>query len=79
MHECAQTSRPPSTTIWQLRSEKALQSATFCRPSKPQLGATVGIDSMEVEAYEQGEKRMSWRLLLETAKQLKATPRFFFQ
>jgi hypothetical protein len=32
-----------------------------------------------VLAYEQGEKRMSCKLLLETAKQLNATPRFFFQ
>jgi ribosome-binding protein aMBF1 (putative translation factor) len=52
---------------------------TFCGLSKQQLGARLGIDPVEVEAYEQGEKRMSCRLLLETAKQLKATPRFFFQ
>jgi hypothetical protein len=51
----------------------------FCGLSKPQLGARLGIDLAEVEAYEQGEKRMSCKLLLETAKQLKATPRFFFQ
>jgi hypothetical protein len=50
----------------------------FCGVSKRQLGARLGIDPVEVEAYEQGEKRMSCRLLLETAKQLKATPRFFF-
>jgi hypothetical protein len=36
-------------------------------------------DTADVSAYEQGEKRMSCKLLLETAKQLKATPRFFFQ
>ena len=51
----------------------------FCGLSKQQLGARLGIDPVEVDAYEQGEKRMSCRLLLETAKQLKATPRFFFQ
>jgi ribosome-binding protein aMBF1 (putative translation factor) len=51
----------------------------FCGLSNQQLGARLGIDPVEVEAYEQGEKRMSCRLLLETAKQLKATPRFFFQ
>jgi ribosome-binding protein aMBF1 (putative translation factor) len=51
----------------------------FCGLSKQQLGARLGVDPMEVEAYEQGEKRMSCRLLLETARQLKATPRFFFQ
>ena len=51
----------------------------FCGLSKQQMGARLGINSMEVEAYEQGEKRMSCKLLLETAKQLKATPRFFFQ
>ena len=51
----------------------------FCRLSKQQLGARLGINPVEVEAYEQGEKRMSCSILLETAKQLKATPRFFFQ
>lgn len=51
---------------------------TLCGLSKQQLAARLGIDSAEVEAYEQGEKRMSCKLLLETAKQLKATPRFFF-
>jgi hypothetical protein len=51
----------------------------FCGLSKQQLGARLGINPVEVEAYEQGEKRMSCRLLLETAKQLKAKPRFFFQ
>jgi ribosome-binding protein aMBF1 (putative translation factor) len=51
----------------------------FCGLSKQQLGARLGIDSMEVEAYEQGERRMRCKLLLETAKQLKAAPRFFFQ
>ena len=52
---------------------------SLCRLSKQQLGTRLGIDSADVEAYEQGEKRMSCQLLLETAKQLKATPRFFFQ
>ena len=51
---------------------------TFCGFSKQQLGARLGIGLMELEAYEQGEKRMSCGLLLETAKQLKAAPRFFF-
>jgi hypothetical protein len=51
----------------------------FCGLAQQQLGARLGIDPVEVEAYEQGGKRMSCRLLLETAKQLKATPRFFFQ
>ena len=51
----------------------------FCGLSKQQLGVRLGIDPVEVEAYEEGERRMSCRLLLETAKQLKATPRFFFQ
>ena len=46
---------------------------------KAQLGARLGIASADVEAYEHGEKRMGCKLLLETAKQLKATPRFFFQ
>jgi hypothetical protein len=51
----------------------------LCGLSKQQLGARLGVDPLEVEAYEQGERRMSCRLLLETARQLKATPRFFFQ
>jgi ribosome-binding protein aMBF1 (putative translation factor) len=52
---------------------------SLCGLSRQQLGARLGIDSGDVEAYEQGEKRMSCRFLLETAKQLKAAPRFFFQ
>jgi hypothetical protein len=51
----------------------------LCGLSKLQLGARLGIDTAAVSAYEQGEKRMSCKLLLETAKQLKAAPRFFFQ
>lgn len=51
----------------------------FCGLSKQQLGVRLGINLIEVEAYEQGEKRMSCGLLLETGKQLKASPRFFFQ
>jgi transcriptional regulator with XRE-family HTH domain len=52
---------------------------TLCGLSKLQLGARLGIDTADVSAYEQGEKRMSCKLLLETAKRLKAAPRFFFQ
>jgi ribosome-binding protein aMBF1 (putative translation factor) len=52
---------------------------SLCGLSKQQLAARLGIDSTDVDAYEQGKKRMSCKLLLETAKQLKAHPRFFFQ
>ena len=52
---------------------------TLCGLSKQQLGARLGIASADVEAYEQGEKRMGCKLLLEMSKQLKAMPRFFFQ
>jgi ribosome-binding protein aMBF1 (putative translation factor) len=52
---------------------------SLCGLSKLQLGARLGIDTADVSACEQGEKRMSCKLLLETAKQLNATPRFFFQ
>ena len=52
---------------------------SLCGFSKQQLGARLGLAAAEVDAYEQGEKRMSCRLLLEAAKQLKASPRFFFQ
>jgi ribosome-binding protein aMBF1 (putative translation factor) len=52
---------------------------SLCGISKLQLGARLGIDTADVSAYEQGEKRMSCKLLLETAKQLKVSPRFFFR
>jgi ribosome-binding protein aMBF1 (putative translation factor) len=52
---------------------------SLCGLSRQQLGVRLGIHSRDVEAYEQGEKRMGCKLLLETAKQLKAAPRFFFQ
>jgi ribosome-binding protein aMBF1 (putative translation factor) len=52
---------------------------SLCGLSKPQLGARLGVDTADMSAYEQGEKRMSCKLLLETARQLKAAPRFFFQ
>jgi DNA-binding transcriptional regulator YiaG len=51
----------------------------LCGLSQQQLAARIGTDPSEVEAYEQGAKRMSCSLLLQTAKQLSATPRFFFQ
>lgn len=51
----------------------------FCGLSKQQLGVRLGIASADVDAYEQGAKRISPSLLLETAKQLKAHPRFFFR
>jgi transcriptional regulator with XRE-family HTH domain len=52
---------------------------SLCGLSRLQLTARLGIDTADVSAYEQGEKRMSSKLLLEAAKQLNATPRFFFQ
>jgi DNA-binding transcriptional regulator YiaG len=52
---------------------------SLCGLSKLQLAARLGIDTADVSAYEQGEKLMSCKLLVEAAKQLNATPRFFFQ
>lgn len=52
---------------------------SLCGISKLQLGARLGIDAEDVSACEQGEKRMSCKLLLETAKKLNVSPRFFFQ
>jgi ribosome-binding protein aMBF1 (putative translation factor) len=52
---------------------------SLCGLSRLQLAARLGIDTADVSAYEKGEKRMSCKLLLEAAKQLNATPRFFFQ
>jgi ribosome-binding protein aMBF1 (putative translation factor) len=51
----------------------------LCGLSQQQLGARLGISTADVRAYEQGEKRLSCKLLLETSRQLKATPRFFFR
>jgi hypothetical protein len=51
----------------------------LCALSQQQLGVRLGLRATEVSAYEQGAKRMSCKLLLETAKQLKVRPRFFFQ
>jgi ribosome-binding protein aMBF1 (putative translation factor) len=73
---------PSPSFDWDLAAKIGSRVATrrsLCGLSKQQLGARLGIDPMEVEAYEQGERRISCRLLLETAKQLKATPRFFFE
>jgi DNA-binding XRE family transcriptional regulator len=67
---------------WDLAAKIGIRVAirrNLCGLSKLQLGARLGIDTAEVSAYEQGEKRMSCKLLLEAAKQLNATPRFFFQ
>ena len=52
---------------------------SLCQLSKQQLGARLGIDAADVSAHERGEKRMSCKLLFETAKQLRTAPRFFFQ
>jgi ribosome-binding protein aMBF1 (putative translation factor) len=52
---------------------------SLCGLSELQLAARLGIGAADVSAYEQDEKRMSCALLLEAAKQLKATPRFFFK
>jgi hypothetical protein len=51
----------------------------LCGLSQQQLGARLGICPAEVDAYEQGAKRMNSKLLLQTAQQLSARPRFFFQ
>jgi DNA-binding transcriptional regulator YiaG len=52
---------------------------TLCGLSKQQLATRLGIDAADVDAYEQGEKRISVKLLLQTAKQLRAHPTIFFQ
>lgn len=59
--------------------ERIAVRRSLCGLSKQQLGARLGIDPGELEAYEQGENRLSCKLLLETARQLKVTPRFFFR
>jgi len=51
----------------------------LCGLSKQQLGTRLDINAADVNAYERGTKRISCKLLLATAKQLRATPRFFFQ
>jgi ribosome-binding protein aMBF1 (putative translation factor) len=50
----------------------------LCRLSEQQLAVRLGLRTADVDAYEEGARRISCRLLLEIAKQLEATPRFFF-
>ena len=52
---------------------------TLCGLSQHQLGVRLGIDAAEVDAYEQGEQRITARLLLDAAKHLRARPTIFFQ
>lgn len=52
---------------------------TLCGLSKQQLGARMGIGGADVDAYERGDKRISAKLLLEAAKQLRAHPTLFFR
>jgi transcriptional regulator with XRE-family HTH domain len=51
----------------------------LCGLSQQQLAARLGIDAADVGGYEQGDKRISVKLLLETAKHLNAHPTLFFQ
>ena len=46
---------------------------SLCGLSKLQLAARLGIDAADVSSFERGAKRMSCKLLLEAARQLKAT------
>jgi ribosome-binding protein aMBF1 (putative translation factor) len=52
---------------------------TLCGLSTYQLAMKLGLDAADVESYEKGTKRISARLLLETAEILKVRPVFFFQ
>jgi hypothetical protein len=52
---------------------------TLCGLSQQQLGVRLGIDAAEVDAYEQGEQRITVRLLLDTARHLRAHPTLFFR
>jgi len=52
---------------------------SLCGLSQEQLGARLGIDSSDVDAYERGAKRINCKILLETTRQLRAELRFFFQ
>jgi ribosome-binding protein aMBF1 (putative translation factor) len=51
----------------------------LCGLSEHQLATRLGIASSDVEAYEQGKKRISAKLLLQTAAILRVRPVFFFQ
>ena len=63
----------------EINKHQPILGPLFQQPAKVQLAARLGIDAADVSTYEQGEKRMSCKLLLETAKQLNARPRFFLQ
>ena len=52
---------------------------TLCGLSRSQMGAKLGIDASDVEAYEHGTKRISAKLLLEAVGILRVRPVFFFQ
>jgi transcriptional regulator with XRE-family HTH domain len=47
--------------------------------SERELSDKLGIDRDDVDAYEQGAKRVSANLLLRIAKLLDVRPRYFFQ
>ena len=47
--------------------------------SERELSDNLGIDRDDVDAYEQGAKRVSANLLLRIAKLLDVRPRYFFQ
>jgi ribosome-binding protein aMBF1 (putative translation factor) len=73
-------SAPPFNRDLALKVGKSISvRRRLCGLSQQQLAARVGIEPAEMEAYEQGAKRMSCSVLLQTAKQLNASPRFFFQ
>lgn len=47
--------------------------------SERELSEKLGIDRSELKAYEQGERRVSAKLLLRIAKLLEVRPDYFFQ
>ena len=68
------------TEMWQQVSADVLSfEGPFAASSKQQLGARLGINAADVDAYERGDKRISAKLLLAAAKHLKVRPTFFFQ
>jgi ribosome-binding protein aMBF1 (putative translation factor) len=81
-HELQKVATSSPTFDWDLAAKIGTRVAvrrSLCGLSRLQLAARLGIDAADVSSFEQGAKRMSCKLLLETAKQLKAAPRFFFQ
>jgi transcriptional regulator with XRE-family HTH domain len=76
----AERSSAPFDVDITVRIGKHIQAKrVLCGLSEQQLAERLRIHAADVNVYERGARRITCELLLEVAKQLNATPRFFFQ